>query len=58
MIMNMMVMANFKILMVLYIKESGNNHCFMEKDTKLMNNSNTKVLTYKDIGLDMERSYI
>lgn len=58
MIMNMMVMGNFKIHMDLFTKENGSNHCFMEKVMKSMSNSNTKDLINKDIELDMVKLYM
>ena len=53
--MNLMDMENLKIKMDSFIKENGNNNCFMVKDMKLINNLNIKVDINLDNSKDMEK---
>lgn len=57
-IINLMDMENFKMLMGIFIKVNGNNHCFTEKAMNLINNFNIKDNIYLDIDKDMEKSYM
>ena len=53
--MSMRDMGNFRILMDLFIRESGNNHYFMVKDMKRVINLNIRELINRDIDMDMEK---